>query len=118
MKSKHVKVLAIPFFNMGESSGVLPIPTKENTGGLPDYSPIDLAVAFLNESLNPERKKIYNLKKWFKDNPYRLSENLLHIVIKTNIIQSLSITEIKNLCKLNPEYLSTLKKLAPFTFKE
>ncbi|MHA1790246.1 MAG: hypothetical protein ACTSXT_13620 [Candidatus Helarchaeota archaeon] len=125
----NITILTIPLFNKEEFFGTLPLPTKYNTGNFRFpasvntdvninvntsvnyymYSPVDLAVA----SLIKPAKRINNLKKWFRNNPKRPSENLIYITYKKDSnIYSQSISQIKS----ELFNLDEFKLIAPFTF--
>lgn len=102
----------------------LPPPTRVNTGGFfflspdnivkPTYSPIDLAVASITSRLNDPLTVIYDLSKWFNNNPHPVGESLVYVIIEDGEqIISLNICSVR----VNKKYFKLVQKNAPFTLR-
>lgn len=133
--SANVNLVAIPQVDIGALPLYLPEPDGINNGGYsvpskykgdwrksftqprPAYSPIDLLVAGI-EAVNSE-KKVSSLVGFFDSYRDRtiLSTYYVHIIIKMDVIKTITIAEAITLGKENRSFELVMIKNAPLTWK-
>jgi len=126
---KNVSLLGFTTVNIGELPLCLPLPNEGNTGGYTNwitgefmYSPIDTAIAGLEQLYVNPKISITNLNDWFISNSRnKMSENHVYLTFYYNtVINSFNVLYLKmflSYLSTGDELQNLLLRNAPFTFR-